>query len=293
MSTTTAVTGNGPLELTNANGQQLSIPLSALYFDVNGTLQIDSAWGAVSGLQPGKGLLAYVASEGLITLAPAASPFPAMIIKAADPGIAGNNITVQISDVTPATDPTKTTFSITVTELDTYTGLTAATIQGKLGSSTIQGGGLVSASNGSSPGLVQVQAGSTDVSGNPNALSDTLSGDPATLEVDGDGSPAVVFTLLAKKAGADGALTQVQVVPNTTSPPTAGPPTFTLIATWTKTISGVSTSNLQSVIQNELGYEITVALPASGAFSVPAAATSTLSGGTAGSSASGTLFTGI
>ena len=288
-----SVTGNGPLEFTNAKGQQISIPLSALYFDPSGTLQVDSVWATASGLKGGSGLLAYVQSEGLITPAPAPSPFPAMIIKAADPGTGGNNITVQITDVSPAADPTQTTFTIVVTEVDTYTGLTAASIERTIGSSKIQGSSLVSVTTGSMPGLVQVESGSVDINGIPDSLSDTLDGNPATLDVDGDGSPAIVFTLLAKKTGADGALTQVQILPDTTSPPTSGATTFTLTATWTKTVTGVNLTNLQTLAQNELGYEITVSLPASGAYSVPAAATSTLSGGTTGSPASATLSTGI
>jgi len=218
--TTTLVTGNGPLEFTNSNGQQISIPLTAFYFDGSGTLQVDATWGAATGLQPGKGLLAYVQSEGLIAPAPAASPFPAMIIKAASAGTGGNNISITIADVSPAVDPTLTTFTITVSESETYTGLTAATIAGVLGASSVVGSTLVSATNGSSPGLVQVEVGSVDPNGIPSSVSGTLAGNPAELSVDGDGSPALVFTLLAKNSGTDGALTQVDISPDTSSPPT-------------------------------------------------------------------------
>src|SRR5271167_4203362 len=106
----TQVTGNGPLEFTNANGRQISIPLSALYFDGSGTLQVDATWASASGLMPNKGVLGYAQSEGSITPAPAPPPFAAMIIKAADQGTSGNNIQVAISDISPATDPTQTTF---------------------------------------------------------------------------------------------------------------------------------------------------------------------------------------
>ena len=294
MGTTTQVTGNGPLEFTNANGKQISIPLSALYFDGNGTLQVDSTWAAASGLNPGKGVLGYVQSEGLITPAPAPPPFAAMIIRAEDQGTGGNNIVVQISDISPATDPTQTTFSITVTENDIYPGLTAATIESTLGSSTVSGSSLVPVKSGTSPGLVQVEAGSVDTTGFPNTTTNaTLSGDPAELTVDGEGSPAVVFVLLAKKAGADGAITLIDITSDTTSPPTSNTPTFTLIANWSKMINDVTLATLASTIQSELGYEVTVSLPSSGAYSVPATANSTLSGGTPGSPASATLFTGV
>jgi len=290
---TTAVTGNGPLEFTDSNGHQISIPLSALFFDASGTLQIDSVWGTASGLQAGQGLLAYAQTEKLITPAPAAAPFPAMVIKAADPGTGGNNISVTISNVTPAADPTQTTFTIAVTETDTYDGLTAATIQATLGSSTVSGSTLVFGTAGSSPGLVQVEAGVGDATGTPDAVAKNLVGNPAELAVDGEGSPALVFTLLAKKSGADGALTNVVIAPDVSSPPTTGPGTFSLVASWTKTVNNVSLATLATSIQNQLGYLITVSLPASGAYSVPAVATSTLSGGTSGTPASANLFTGI
>jgi len=291
--TTTQVTGNGPLEFTNANGRQISIPLSALYFDSSGTLQVDSTWATASGLKPNAGVLGYVQSEGLITPAPAPPPFAAMIIKSADQGTGGNNIQVAISDISPATDPTQTTFSITVTETDVYEGLTAGTIESTLGSSTVSGSSLVPVKTGTSPGLVQVESGTVDTNGFPNSTNGSLTGNPAELAVDGEGSPAVVFTLLAKKSGADGATTQVDISPDTGSPPASSNPTFTLTATWSKMVNDVTLGTLASTIQSELGYEITVSLPGSGAFSVPAAAQSTLGGGTPGTFASATLFTGV
>lgn len=294
MGTTTQVTGNGPLEFTNANGKQVSIPLSALYFDGNGTLQVDATWAAASGLKPNKGVLGYARSEGLIKPAPAPPPFAAMLVKAAQEGTGGNNIVIQISDVTAAADPTQTTFSITVTENDVYTGLTAATIESTLGSSTVSGGTLTSVKTGSSPGLVQVESGSVDTGGFPNTVTNaSLAGDPGELTVDGEGSPSLVFTLLAKKAGADGAATLIDITPDTASPPTSSTATFTLTANWSKMVNDVTLATLAATMQSEFGYEVTVSLPSSGAYSVPAAASSALGGGTAGSFAAATLFTGI
>lgn len=288
----TLATGNGPFEFTNSNGKHISIPISAFSFDTGGNLVVDPAWTAVTKIQPASGLLAYALAEGLIAPAPAPSPFPAMLIKAADRGTGGNNIEVEISAVTPAADPTQSTFTITITENDVYPGLTAASITGILGSSSVSGSTLTSVVTGSSPGLVQVEDGTVYPNGAPVATTSSLVGDPALLDVDGDGSPPLVFTLLAKKGGADGALTQIDISLDTASPPIPGPETFTLTASWTKTITA-SLADLQTVIQNQLGYEVTVSLPSSGAFSVPAAGISTLSGGTTGSPSSATLFTGI
>jgi len=58
-------------------------------------------------------------------------------------------------------------------------------------------------------------------------------------------------------------------------------------------INDVTLATLASTVQSEFGYEIAVSLPGSGAYSVPAAATSMLSGGNPGTPASATLFTGV
>ena len=279
----TPATGTGPFEFTNSNDRQVSIPLTAFSFDSNNKLQVTADWQAVVTAQPAAALLAYAQAEGLI--APAASPstFPAMLIDAVTPGLGGNNITVTISNIVPATDPTKTTFSITVTENDLYTGLTAATIEQTLGSSVV---------TGSMPGgLVQVLHGSVDPVGFPHATSGVLSGSPWHLEVDGTGSPSRVFTLVAKASGTDAGLIHVTVTPNTASP-APSVETFSLQATWTKTATATLLT-LANVVQTQLDYEITVSLPGSGAYSLPAAAQTALSGGAAGAGASATLFTGI
>ena len=68
---------------------------------------------------------------------------------------------------------------------------------------------------------------------------------------------------------------------------------LSLQASWTKTATAVTLTALATTVQNQLGYEITVALPGSGAYSIPAAAATSLSGGAPGVSAAATLFTGI
>jgi hypothetical protein len=280
----TPATGTGPFEFTDSQDRHVSIPLTAFSFDSNLKVVVDPAWSSVTGAQPAAALLAYALAEGLIAPAAAPAPFPAMIVKAADPGTGGNSITVTIANVVPAADPTATTFDITVTETDVYTGLTTASIESVLGSSAVAG---------SSPGgLVQVVHGSVDPAFGPTHTAGALSGSPAQLDVDGTGSPPRVFTLVAKKAGADGALTQIQVTPTSASPQ-IGPETFTLQASWTKTATAVTLTSLATAVASQLGYEITVALPGTGAYSVPAAAAASLSGGAPGVAASAAFFTGI
>jgi hypothetical protein len=283
----TPATGNGPFEFTSATGKQVSIPLTAFTFDANNNLVVDPAWNTVTQAQPASGFLAYAVKEGLIAPAALPSPFPAMLIRAADPGTGGNNISISVTISTstaspPSDDPTQVPFSLTVTETDFYSSLTAATIEGVLGSSAV---------TGTSPGLVQVVSGSVDPMGDPIATSGPLAGSPAQLDVDGTGSPALVFTLIAKKTGTDGILTNVVVTPDTSSPP-SGNQTFSLLATWTKTVSGITLADLDTVISSDLGYEITVSKPTGGAYSVPTAGVTQLSGGAQGTSASATLFTG-
>ena len=289
----TPVTGNGPFEFTDTFGRQVSIPLTAFSVDPVKGIVPDAAWAAVftsspATAVPAAALLAYAIKQQLIVPAAVPAAVPAVVIKAADTGPAGNNITVQILTGTPASDPSLTTFDIVITEEETYAGLTVETIAGVLGTCDASGTPLTT---GTTPGLVRVLTGSAVGTGAPSAVNTTLSGDPGMVEISGHGSPAPSFTLVAKKPGADGELTNIEVTPDTTSPP-AGEETFTMFVSWQKEIDGVSITTLQSLVQSDLSYEITVSLPAAGAFSVPAASSVALSGGANGVPASATLFSG-
>jgi hypothetical protein len=290
MATTLAV-GSGPFEFTDANGHQISIPLTAFTFNPDGSVNVDPAWQPLTNVPPGSTLLSYALKQKLIRPRPVSSPIPAMLIRAADPGSGGNNITVSVvltPVVTspPSNDPTIVPFNLTVTEIDTYSGLTTATIESTLGS-----GSGSSAVVGTAPGLVQIVHGSVDISAVPHNLSPTfLSGSPAELDVTASGSPPLAFTLVAKKTGADGLLTKVSVAADTASPPNPGPPTFTLVAQWTKTVNGITLPQLDTMAQ-ALAYEIIVSKPGTGAYSLPANTTMQLSGGGPGVKATGSLFT--
>ncbi|HMD96325.1 MAG TPA: hypothetical protein VKM93_03205 [Terriglobia bacterium] len=292
---TAAATGNGPLEFTDANGNQVSIPLSALQF-VNGSLGVNSSiWTPFTGYAADEkavinDLLAYASGQGLITPAVVPAPKPALTVKAVSPGSMGNNIQVTVA-VSPAAsgDPTQATFSITVTETDTWTGLTSGTIESVLGSDK---------STGSTPGLVHVVDGS--VTKTPTDLPAPLASTPlvaaaspttsATLAVmDATANP--VFTLEAKGVGSDGNTTSVAISVDTTTK------TFTLAATWTKpALTGLTIADVAAQVKSNLNYEIAVSAPASGLISVPAATGSSviqLSGGSDGTSptaASATVF---
>lgn len=287
---TTSVFANGPFEFTDANGNQVSIPLAALQFDSSGTLVVaktgPNAWAPWAGYNSDEqtlilSLLAQLAAQQLIIPAPAASPIAAMVFKAADPGSAGNNITVSIK-VTPSADPTLATFDITVTESDTYTGLSAATIEATLGTDV---------KPAPAPGLAVVVSGGTTTTRLPQAATVNLGGGgPAAASnyTFNDATSKPVFTLRAKKNGADGDLTKVTIANVQTK-------TFDLTVMWTKKSAGVTLGTLAASAAN-LAYEVTIQAPASGVYSVPADSSSSpvpMTGGADGASAaaaSATIF---
>lgn len=289
MATTPTVLGNGPLEYTDPSGKQVSIPLSALFFDHNHQLSVDpSKWPAAL---PGfvASLLADLAQQQLIVPAPVASPKPAMVITASDAGSAGNGIKVTITS-TPNVDPTQTTFSFKVEETDTYTGLTLATIAQVLGTDKAPS---------TTPGLVHVVQGTLAASGLPALVSKQVFTQPTppppppppgpnAQSVVNDKTKAAWVTLEAKKIGADGVLTTVTIANvNTTNN------TFDLTAYWTKTASGITLATLQTNLAS-LGYEIVGTSPG-GIFSVPSAGVIQLTGGTdspGATAASAVVFAG-
>ncbi|HEV2956310.1 MAG TPA: hypothetical protein VGY55_11565 [Pirellulales bacterium] len=280
-----AVIGREPVSLLTSTGQQVSIPLTALYFDSNGKLHADR-WPLYSKFSADVDpWLAYLVKTGELT--PAASPPPvaAMTITAADAGPAGNNIEVNFKNIVPDSanppDPGKGTFDVDVVETDTYTGLsydsTKSTdpnfISNVLGIAD-QDGKVTKA--GTRPGLVLVLAGDTPAqpSNNPPlTFSVTAPATAATAAV------AANFHLVAKKPGADGKNTTVTI-----SSVDTGAKTFSLKAVWTLNATNKKLSDLS----NLAGYEISVTVPAVGSTitALPAAGAVKLTGGAAAQSAS-------
>jgi len=190
-----------------------------------------------------------------------------MVLTAADPGIAGNNITVAIT-VHPAPDPASTSFDVTVTETDVYTGLTASTIESTLGSDTTRG---------KAPGLVRVlHAGLTQAlppSGTHQLTGGTATA-PASVKIVRPGTE-IGLTILAKKNGIDGSHTTVRISSNPSNN------SFDLHAIWTKTVLGATVATASDALA-ALAYEVTVSPPPGGEFALPSAtqdATIRLAGG--------------
>lgn len=304
MSTTPTVLGNVPLEYTDpVTGKQVSIPLSALKF-TNGQLKVDTGTWPNPPNPPSptppyiklpdfvNSMLTNLAQQGVIIPAPTPSPKPAMVVTAQDPGSAGNNIVLTFAVTTPNLDPTQVKFSMTVTETETYKKLTLTSgkpnyVETVLGSDTV---------TSPTPGLAHVIHASLGATGTPSLANTTAfkaASPTAKAQSDvksTDATPKLLFTLEAKKAGKDGELTSVLSV----GPNTDDASLFDLSIQWTRQITNLTLANV-AANTGPLGYEVTVAAPSSGIFSIPQANSVQLSGGTDGSSptaASAIVFAG-
>jgi len=245
-----------------SSGNQIFIPASLIYFE-DGAAKFMPPAGMPSGSSDAIGKwLTVLAREGIIKPDTQAPPIPAMVITAKDAGSAGNTIVVAITNVRPKpTDASKTIFDATVTETNTYVGLTPTTLKTTIG--TVAG-------DGEKPGLVFVSSAANSVQ--PKDGDYALTGEPAKVDVLKANGSAGGFELTAKAAGADGALTKATV--SGAADPTA-PDTFSLVVVWTKSAANIEASELQG----QFAYEITVAAPPGGTLAAPAAGTYILSGG--------------
>jgi hypothetical protein len=274
-----AVLGSGPIGFTDTNGKQQSIPLSLLYFD-NGLVKADK-WPLYSAnTAVVDALLKSLVAGEFLKPAPAPPPKPAMVLKAAIPGIRGNTIQVTFSNIVAgATPPTSTTFEAEITAKATYSGLSfnpaSLSFVGKvLG---------VGATLGTSPGLVRVKEPAPSTAVLPKAIttSTQLAGGgvsaKSSLSVAGDPS-GTAFTLEAWKDGAEGNNIKI-TIPDVNSEAQ----TFTLVVEWTQPkITSIALSELPSKLAGLAGKEfvIEVSKPEGATdFGIPALGTITLSGG--------------
>ena len=122
----------------------------------------------------------------------------------------------------------------------------------------------------------------------PYALKVSAAGTPAKAEVmDASAMPQAVFTVQARKPGTDGELATVAI--SSVDPQTKK---FTLTAAWKKTVQDVTLAKLPQAA-SDLAYEVAIAPPASGVFSVPTDTKTTpisLTGGATGAPASAVVF---
>lgn len=272
-----AVLGSGPIGFTDTNGKQQSIPLSLLYFD-NGLVKADK-WPLYSAnTVVVDALLKSLVAGEFLKPAPASLPKPAIILKAAIPGVKGNTIQVTFSNIVAgATPPTSTTFEAEITAKATYAALSfdpaSLSFIGK-----VLGVGTTS---GTSPGLVRVKEPAPSTAVPPKAITTPtpLAGGgvsaKSSLSVDDDPS-GTAFTLEAWKAGAEGDNIKI-TIPEVNS----GAKTFTLVVEWAQAkITSITLANLPSKLQGEK-FVIEEVLKPEGAadFGIPAPGTIALSGG--------------
>lgn len=208
---------------------------------------------------------------------------PTMFVQAASPGISGNNITVEISNVNRNSH--RSTFDLTVRETAVYRGLATG------GSTGIEGAIGDEESNLPNAGpLAHILVGSVNTN-NTNVFPEdnqdvALTGGEAGTAQGNivDSTNIVVFTLQARSGGADGNLTHAKITNLDTSP---SPPTFDLTLTWSKTLTALSMDTLLQQIQNNLSYEIVAQPPPTVPAVLPAEGVTMLSGGTEGNSNTG------
>jgi hypothetical protein len=252
----------GPVSFLDANSNQQEIPLSAIVFGPNGPDASSwSNYAANSALIPQ--LLQQLVAQGLLTPGTQSAPSAALTITANEAGTTGNVIQVTISNV----DTIHNTMTVTVSATEVYPGLTPATLGAALGTS-------VATANG----LVYLQ--SPDPQAPANYTQNTSTGPDYTYAVP-EAPPATgtAFTLAAVDLGgtADAANISVNVALDP-APAT----TFTLTASWTKTVNNISLTTLTDVANPPFGLLVTFAGSAGGA--LPAPGTVTLQGGATASS---------
>lgn len=258
----TAVLANGPVTFTDDKGSQMAIPLPDLYFDAT-NIKADK-WPPYkdSASQAFKdsvdAWLQYLVRNGELVKDTQAVTGDAMLITAKSPGATGNSIKIVISNIRDdANVPPNKIFDVTVTETDSYSGLTPATIKDVIGTA---------AGTGTKPGLVFVSSAAAPAL--PVAGDSPLAGAPAKVKLkQADASTA--FEVQAKDADADGANTVVTIK-------NIAGQSFDMVVVWNKTKTGIKASEMQT----NFGYELAVAAPPSGTtILTPAPGAIVLSGG--------------
>jgi hypothetical protein len=265
MAKTPVMAATGPVELL-AGTQQISLPLTALYFEDG---ELKAAGPLYTAHQADVDTwLQYLSDQGLITAAATPPPKQALLITAKNTGSQGNDIRIALSNVRQdPSDATKQIFDATLTQTDQYSGLTKDAIKAVLGATA-------SFTDGSRPGLVYVSsAGTPDV---PKA---------------GTYAPNNTFVVKVPKDGGGNAFELTYRVQDSAATATVeiadvstDEGTFSLVATWAKTAAGIHVTALGTSFSDH----IAVTKPEGGAATdgdVPAPGTVVLAGGADAASA--------
>jgi hypothetical protein len=251
----TAALGDGPVAFFT-EGVQVEVPLSAIYFEN------DAVRTTRTDLPGFDKWIAFLASRNRLVAGAAPPVAKAIVVTAAAPGAAGNDIQVTVSR------KTDTTVDITVTETDKYEGLTLATLTSRLGNAAGE--------TGTKPGLLHVKSFPTGSETLPVVAAANIpsTGTPPKWTIAGTGATAV--TLEPRRSTGFNAGDRKTVSISNVSAPAAGA-TFTLTVTWTKAVADTTLADLPTALA-QLGYLITADAPDSG-FKLPRPGTVTLAGG--------------
>lgn len=239
------------------SGTQLSLPLSAVYFEAGEVKAKGNLYTANKAVFDA--FLKHLTTTGVVKAGAPAPTSPAMVISAKRGGAKGNFIQVQFKNFGSGANPK---FDATVTETNNYPNLTPETVQGVLGSS---------ASTGSAAGLVFVAGAAPTELPKAGTYALAMDGAAASVEIPKNAGAGAAFKLQARTDGADGALIKVTISNVDTTKKT-----FTLEAVWTKSAAA---KIAPEDIGTTFAYAIDVAPPEGGALRTPQAGTTTLGGG--------------
>lgn len=271
----------GPVLFFTTYGHLIEVPTDTIKFDgndVNTTMTIDAS---MANLQ---GYLRYLASIGQLVRGEVLT-VASLTATAVLSETTGNRITILVSP--PTGNPA--TVDITVTQVDTFTGVKLSTLDATIGNTT----------STSWPGLLRVKANDVGAPAPADAVVDVGTGADVntwTIAANAGATKKVVLEPV-RAAVTDGyAAADFTVTISDVQGATAADTTFTLTARWQHKITAVAASaTLPAAKFDELKYLVTFTAPATG-FTLPNAGTTTLVGGlapSAGQPAATTLLASI
>jgi hypothetical protein len=255
--------GGSPVAFTDGNGNQREIPLSHLYFDSHG---INAAsWPPYYSYKPiVDPWLAYLHAQGMLVPGTQPAGKPALIVAAREAGAAGNAVSVTFANPTPNADPKAATVDVTVSARQSWSWLTAESLQSALGTGP---------GTGSQPGLVFLTGPAPAAGMIPVEGTIPAAGKPAEFVIPkrGDGT-AFTLEALFNSDAADAALLSVTVAHVDA---TRG--SFSLVVDWTKSQQAVSLDDLLN--KNPFAFLMSFAAPSGGLIGPPNAGMIALQGG--------------
>jgi hypothetical protein len=257
MSSSIAV-GSGPIAFTDKNGHAHLIPLTAISFEGE-ELHLDDKYKELTtDILP---WLKYLAEQKIIRAGEVPPKKPALVLKAIDAGVVGNNIQVEFKDI----DLAEATFAAILTVKETHTlsyDSNSDIFIKKILKATEQPRSIVHVLDADTP--------SQPISKKYNLATGTAA-TKAKVAIDGAAAGTTAFTLEAGKNGEDG-----NNIVATISGVDDQAKTFVLSIVWTKTISAIKLTDLPTKLTNQ--YIVAEANPA-GKFAVPPAGIFALRGG--------------